>query len=139
MCILRYHVAAGFGLLIMAMLLFLLVYCCSLDGLIASIVLLICTSLWIKASAKWLNVNVNVAVCRRKGACLVHHGWIWISGSAFFPADLLYGSSVLRSTTDRLLSAVATTRPGEWRYAYTKICVTMQEVIFSASQLSGTF
>ncbi len=29
-----------------------LVYCCSLDGLIASIVLLICTSLWIKASAK---------------------------------------------------------------------------------------
>ncbi len=28
------------------------VYCCSLDGLIASIVLLICTSLWIKASAK---------------------------------------------------------------------------------------
>ncbi len=36
-----------------------LVYCCSLDGLIASIVLLICTSLWIKASAKWLNVNVN--------------------------------------------------------------------------------
>ncbi len=35
-----------------------LVYCCSLDGLIASIVLLICTSLWIKASAKWLNVNV---------------------------------------------------------------------------------
>ncbi len=37
-----------------------LVYCCSLDGLIASIVLLICTSLWIKASAKWLNVNVNV-------------------------------------------------------------------------------
>ncbi len=39
-----------------------LVYCCSLDGLIASIVLLICTSLWIKASAKWLNVNVNVNV-----------------------------------------------------------------------------
>ncbi len=36
-----------------------LVYCCSLDGLIASIVLLICTSLWIKASAKWLNVNVS--------------------------------------------------------------------------------
>ncbi len=33
-----------------------LVYCCSLDGLIASIVLLICTSLWIKASAKCLNV-----------------------------------------------------------------------------------
>ncbi len=31
-----------------------LVYCCSLNGLIASIVLLICTSLWIKASAKWL-------------------------------------------------------------------------------------
>ncbi len=39
-----------------------LVYCCSLDGLIASIVLLICTSLWIKASAKWLNVNVNVNI-----------------------------------------------------------------------------
>ncbi len=37
-----------------------LVYCCSLDGLIASIVLLICTLLWIKASAKLLNVNVNV-------------------------------------------------------------------------------
>ncbi len=36
-----------------------LVYCCSLDGLIASIVLLICTSLWIKVSAKRLNVNVN--------------------------------------------------------------------------------
>ncbi len=36
-----------------------LVYCCSLDGLIASIVLLICTSLWIKASAKLLNVNVK--------------------------------------------------------------------------------
>ncbi len=36
-----------------------LVYCCSLDGLIASIVL-ICTSLWIKASAKLLNVNVHV-------------------------------------------------------------------------------
>ncbi len=35
-----------------------LVYCCSLDGLIASIVLLICTSLWIKASTKWLNVNL---------------------------------------------------------------------------------
>ncbi len=38
---------------------------CSLDGLIASIVLLICTSLWIKASATWLNVNVK--------SCL----WIW--------------------------------------------------------------
>ncbi len=35
-----------------------LVYCCSLDGLIASIVLLICTSLWIKASTK-CNVNVR--------------------------------------------------------------------------------
>ncbi len=38
-----------------------LVYCCSLDGLIASIVLLICTSLWIKVSAKRLNVNVNIS------------------------------------------------------------------------------
>ncbi len=41
------------------------VYCarltetCSFDGLIASIILLICKSLWIKASAKWLNVNVR--------------------------------------------------------------------------------
>ncbi len=34
-----------------------LVYCCTLNGLIASIVL-ICTSLWIQASAKLLNVNV---------------------------------------------------------------------------------
>ncbi len=34
-----------------------LVYCCSFDGLIASIILLICMSLWIKVSAKWLNVN----------------------------------------------------------------------------------
>ncbi len=39
-----------------------LVYCCSLDGLIASIVLLTCTSLWIKASAKLLNVNVECVV-----------------------------------------------------------------------------
>ncbi len=37
-----------------------LVYGCSLNGLIASIILLICTSLWIKASAKLLNVKVNV-------------------------------------------------------------------------------
>ncbi len=36
-----------------------LVYCCSLDGLIASIILLLCMSLWRKASAKLLNVNVN--------------------------------------------------------------------------------
>ncbi len=35
-----------------------LVYCVSLDCLIASIILLICTSLWIRASAKWFNVNV---------------------------------------------------------------------------------
>ncbi len=35
-----------------------LVYCCSFDGLISSIILLICTLLWIKASAKGLNVNV---------------------------------------------------------------------------------
>ncbi len=41
-----------------------LVYSCSLDGLIASIILLICMSLWIKASAKLLNVNVFcVCVC----------------------------------------------------------------------------
>ncbi len=33
-----------------------LVYCCPLDGLIASI-LFICMSLWIKASAKRLNVK----------------------------------------------------------------------------------
>ncbi len=37
-----------------------LVYCCSLIGPIAYIVLLICKSLWIKASAKWLNVNINI-------------------------------------------------------------------------------
>ncbi len=40
-----------------------LVNCCSLDGLIASIVFLLCTSIkrviWIKASAKLLSVNVN--------------------------------------------------------------------------------
>ncbi len=40
-----------------------LVNCCSLDGLIASIVLLLCTStkrvIWIKVSAKLLSVNVN--------------------------------------------------------------------------------
>ncbi len=44
-----------------------LVYCCSLDGLIASIVLLICTSIWIKASAKLLNVNVNVIKLAGRG------------------------------------------------------------------------
>lgn len=68
------------------------------------------------AAELWLNDN-DVAVCRRKGARLVHHGRIWISGSALFPADLLYGSSLLLSATDRLLGAVATARPGEWRYA----------------------
>ncbi len=47
-----------------------LVYCCSLDGLIASIVLLICTTLWIKASAKWLNVNVNVTRRTRVNVCI---------------------------------------------------------------------
>ncbi len=31
-----------------------LVYCCSLDGLIASIILLMCMSLWIKVSTKLL-------------------------------------------------------------------------------------
>ncbi len=54
-----------------------LVYYCSLDGLIASIVLLICTSLWIKASAKLLNVNVNngrwKCILRINSAITVHH------------------------------------------------------------------
>ncbi len=42
-----------------------LVYCCSLNGLIASINLLISMSFWIKASAKRLNVNVQMmsSVC----------------------------------------------------------------------------
>ncbi len=39
-----------------------LVYCCSLDGLIASVILLICTSLWIKVSAIWLNVNLVIFI-----------------------------------------------------------------------------
>ncbi len=55
-----------------------LVYCCSLDGLIASIVLLICTSLWIKASAKWLNVNVNAnRSVENEEACFFVFSMIW--------------------------------------------------------------
>ncbi len=74
-----------------------LVYCCSLDGLIASIVLLICTSLWIKASAKWLNVNVMGILCS-------------ISIRSLYIA---MGNTLSSNTTEALLNHASET--GQWR------------------------
>ncbi len=76
----------------------------SFDGLIASIILLICTSLWIKASAKCLNVNAK----QNMNACSEYEG------NALHVKPFLPHRKRLRYTNERFIQLVCS----QWSGSY---------------------
>lgn len=82
----------------------------------------VCVASRVKSFTVWCWLCLCVCacvVCWGEGPSVVHHGWVWLPGEAFRPAQLLPDPLLLHPGPDRLLHPLASEGPERRRWKHT--------------------